>query len=100
LTGPRALTYAEAIAEIARATGRDLRYVPIPLGAFVASATADGVPADIVELLAYLFDEVLVESNAGVADGIRQALGREPRSFADYAADAAATGLWNARLAA
>jgi hypothetical protein len=42
----------------------------------------------------------LVESNAGVADGVRQALGREPRAFADYARDAAATGIWDARAAA
>jgi uncharacterized protein YbjT (DUF2867 family) len=100
LTGPHALTHAEAIAEIARATGRDLRYVPISLDAFVAGATADSVPADIVSLLAYLYDEVLVEGNAGVADGVRRALGREPRAFADYARDTAATGVWNARIAA
>jgi len=100
LTGPEALTHGEAIAEIARASGRALRYQPISLDSFVAGATADGVPADIVALLAYLYDEVLVESNAGVADGVRQALGREPRRFADYARDTAATGVWNARLAA
>ena len=100
LTGPRALTHAEAIAEIARATGRDVRYVPLSLDAFVAGAAADGVPPDVVELMAYLFHDVLVESNAGVADGVRQALGREPRAFADYAAETAATGVWDARLAA
>jgi uncharacterized protein YbjT (DUF2867 family) len=100
LTGPHALTHAEAVAEIARATGRDLRYVPISLDEFVAGATADSVPADIVSLLAYLYDEVLVEGNASVADGVRRALGREPRAFADYARDTAATGVWNARIAA
>ncbi|HEX2104871.1 MAG TPA: NAD(P)H-binding protein [Solirubrobacteraceae bacterium] len=100
LTGPSALTHAEAIAEIARATGRDVRYVPISLDAFVAGATADGVPAEVVSLLAYLYEEVLVERNAGVADGVGQALGREPRAFADYARDTAATGVWSARAAA
>ncbi|MFE4977839.1 NmrA family transcriptional regulator, partial [Kitasatospora sp. NPDC056651] len=29
-------------------------------------------------------------------DGVRRALGREPRDFADYARAAAATGVWNA----
>jgi len=100
LTGPRALTHGEAIAEIARASGRDVRYQPISLDAFVAGATADGVPAEIVSLLAYLYDEVLVESNAGVADGVRQVLGREPRAFADCARATAATGVWNVRAAA
>jgi uncharacterized protein YbjT (DUF2867 family) len=100
LTGPEALTHGQAIAEIARASGRDVRYVPISLEAFVAGATADGVPAEIVALLAYLYDQVLVETNAGVADGVQQALGREPRAFADYARATAATGVWTARAAA
>ena len=44
LSGPRALTYAEVAGEIARAAGRDVRYVPITLDEFVAGATAAGVP--------------------------------------------------------
>jgi uncharacterized protein YbjT (DUF2867 family) len=100
LTGPRALTFAEAVGEIARAADRDVRYVPITLDEFVAGASADGVPADIVELLRYLFSEVLVEDNAGVADGVREALGRAPRDFAEYARDTAASGVWAKPLAA
>ena len=100
LTGPRALTFAEAVAEIGRAAGRELRYVPIPMDAFVSNAVAGGVPPDIVSLLSYLFTEVLVDANADVADGVRQALGREPRDLAQYARDAAATGIWQGSLAA
>ena len=100
LTGPRALTFAEAVAEIGRAAGRELRYVPIPVDAFVSNAVAGGVPPDIVSLLSYLFTEVLVDANADVADGVRQALGREPRDLAQYARDAAATGIWQGSLAA
>jgi hypothetical protein len=77
-----------------------VRYVPITLDEFVAGASADGVPADIVELLRYLFSEVLVEDNAGVADGVREALGRAPRDFAEYARDTAASGVWAKPLAA
>jgi uncharacterized protein YbjT (DUF2867 family) len=95
LTGPRLLTFAEAVDEIGRAVGRDLRYVPIPMDVFVAGATAEGVPVDLVDLLGYLFTEVLDGRNAHLADGVRRALGREPRDFADYARDAAATGVWS-----
>ena len=31
LTGPRLLTFAEAIGEIAKAAGRDIRYAQVPL---------------------------------------------------------------------
>ncbi|MEV7190060.1 NmrA family transcriptional regulator, partial [Kitasatospora sp. NPDC093102] len=31
-----------------------------------------------------------------LGDGVQRALGREPRDFADYAREAAASGVWNA----
>ena len=94
LTGPRALTHAEVAGEIGRATGRPVRYVPITLEAFTSALAAEGLPRDVVALLGYLFSEVLVESNAGVSDGVRRALGREPRDFASFARDAARDGAW------
>jgi uncharacterized protein YbjT (DUF2867 family) len=94
LSGPRALTFAEVAGEIARATGRDVRYVPVTLDEFVAGATAAGVTEDVVALLRYLFAEVLVEANSGLTHGVREALGRAPRDFAEYARDAAASGVW------
>jgi hypothetical protein len=48
-----------------------------------------------VELLTYLFNEVVDGRNANTTDGVRRALGREPRDFANYARDAAATGVWD-----
>ena len=98
MTGPRALTMEETVAEIGRAAGREVRYVPLTPDEYAAGAAEQGVPPDIVELLRYLFAEVLVEANAGVADGVQRALGRPPRDFADYARDVAATGLWNERV--
>jgi uncharacterized protein YbjT (DUF2867 family) len=95
LTGPRLLTFAEAVAEIARATGRDVRYVPVSIDEYTSAAIAQGAPPEIVELLAYLFGEVLDGRNAHVTDGVFRALGREPKDFADYARDAAASGAWD-----
>jgi len=46
-----------------------------------------------------LFSEVLDGRNARVADGVRRALGREPRDFAVYARDAGASGGWDAPAA-
>ena len=95
LTGPRLLTFAEAVDEIARATGREISYVPISIEDFAAAAAAEGVPAEIVELLSYVFSEVLDGRNAHLADGVQRALGREPRDFSDYARDTAASGAWD-----
>ena len=95
LTGPRLLTFAEAIGEIAGATGREIGYVPISIDEYAAALAEHDVPPDFVWLVTYLFSEVLDGRNEGLTDGVQRALGRAPRDFADYARDAAAAGAWN-----
>jgi uncharacterized protein YbjT (DUF2867 family) len=97
LTGPRLLTFADAAGEISRATGREIEYVPVSTEEYVDGAKADGLPAEIVDVLANLFTRVLDGRNASLADGVQRALGRPPRDFADFAADVARTGAWNAQ---
>jgi uncharacterized protein YbjT (DUF2867 family) len=99
LTGPRLLTFAEAVDEISAAVGREIRYVPVPIEEFPAAAAEQGVPGELIELLTYLFGEVLDGRNAHLADGVQRALGRQAKDFADYARDAAAMGVWNPRTA-
>ena len=95
LTGPRALTFAEATATIAEATGREIAYTRIPPEDFAAGLAADGVPPDIIDFLVDLFGTVLDGRNAAVGDGVERVLGRPARDFADYARVTAATGVWN-----
>jgi uncharacterized protein YbjT (DUF2867 family) len=93
-TGPRLLTFAEVAAELSAAAGYEVAYVPVSVGDFVAGMVAQGVPADLADELGALFGAVLDGRNASTTDGVREALGRPPRDFADYAAAAAATGVW------
>ncbi len=95
LTGPRLLSFADAVAAISAATGRTVGYTRIPVEDFAAAMAAEGVPDDEVELLKYLFTSVLDGRNAQVCDGVQRVLGRPARDFADYARDTAATGIWN-----
>src|SRR5918993_2986609 len=95
LTGPRLLTFAEALGEIAKASGRKIRYVPISVEEYSSMLAEQEVPAEYGWLLTYLFTEVLDGRNAYLTDGVQRALGREPRDFADYAREAAATGIWD-----
>ena len=73
--------------------------MPVPLDAFAPALIAQDVPGDVVDLLTYLFGEVLDGRNAHLADGVQRALGRQPRDFRDYARDAAGTGIWHPVLA-
>jgi uncharacterized protein YbjT (DUF2867 family) len=101
LTGPRLLTFAEAVAEIARATGREIRYVPVSIEEFAGAAAEQNVPEEVIEMLTYLFGEILDGRNAHLTDGVERALRRPPKDFGAYARDAAATGVWSpARRAA
>jgi uncharacterized protein YbjT (DUF2867 family) len=94
LTGPRALTFDEAAAEIAAATGRPLRFTRLDPDDFRAGMREAGVPDDEADLVSWLFDEVLDGRNTRPQDGVQRALGRGPRDFGEYARTAAANGAW------
>jgi uncharacterized protein YbjT (DUF2867 family) len=40
-------------------------------------------------------DDVADVAVAALTEGVQRAVGREPRDFADYAREAAATGIWD-----
>lgn len=94
MSGPRLLTFSDAVGEVARASNRDVRFTTVSLEEFVATLAAQGVPADLRDLTRYLFTDVLDGRNAHLTDGVQRALHREPRDFTDYARDAAAAGAW------
>jgi uncharacterized protein YbjT (DUF2867 family) len=95
LTGPRLLTIEEAIGEISKATGREIRFIPVSLEEYEAVLAEADVPPEFLSLLTYLFGTVLDGRNTSTTDGVRRALGREPKDFTDYARHAAATGVWS-----
>lgn len=94
VTGPRLLTFEAAIAEIARATGREIKYEQVPVKAYADLLLEYGLPKDLIWLVTYLFTEVLDGRNESVGDGVQQALGRKATDFSEYVRKAAATGVW------
>ncbi len=97
ITGPKALTFAEAISEIARATERDITFIPVSVDDYRAELIQQGVPDDYIELVLYLFTTVLDGRNTPLADGVQRALGRPPREFSDYVRQTTATGIWGGK---
>ena len=85
VTGPRLLTFADAAAEISRATGRPVRYRPITFAEFGEVLADAGLPDDAVRGTIEVFTAILNGRNSRVSDGVRQALGRPASDFADYA---------------
>ncbi len=93
VTGPSLMTFAEAVHEIANATGRELVYQPVTLEQFHTTLTHEA-GIETAELLTDLCREVLDGRNESLGDGVQKALGRPPRDFANFARNAAATGVW------
>lgn len=94
LTGPRLLTFAQAVNEIAGASGRSISVEQVTPEQYSEALARHAVPEDVAALVMYLFTTVLDGRNAYVTDGVQRALGREPRDFADYMRDTVATGVW------
>ena len=96
LTGPRSLTFREVIQEISEATGRDIIFTPIALPAYTQAMKQQGVPADFIWLIEYLFSEVLGNpNNSEITNDIEKVLGRKPKDFSEYIKETKATGVWN-----
>jgi uncharacterized protein YbjT (DUF2867 family) len=96
LTGPRLLTFQDAVQEIATATGSPIHYEKISMDEYAGMLVEYEVPKDIIWLITYLFTEVLDGRNASLTDGVQRALGRKPTDFSAYVQKAIASGVWQA----
>lgn len=94
VTGPRLMTFAEMADVLTKATGRPIQHIPITFEDFHANVAASGddFVADVFTAIAR---ETLDGRNAHTADGVKRALGREPRDFTAFATIAASGGAWN-----
>ncbi|WP_101787505.1 NAD(P)H-binding protein [Nonomuraea indica] len=95
LSGPRGLTFAEAVETIARAAGRAVRYEELTPEAYRAELLAAGYPEVAADALNVLFALHRAGHTAEPVDGVRRVLGRDPLAFETYAARAAEAGAWS-----
>ncbi len=95
LSGPAALTHDQIADELSKASGRQIRYAPITTDEFRAALGDMGTPAEYIDLLVYLFDVTRSGVNEAPTGDVERVLGRPPKSFAEFAAKAAAEGAFN-----
>lgn len=95
LTGPDALTFAEAADMISRASGRPITYKQISPTEYTALLVDQGVGEQDAEHVAEMF--VLMDGGplATTTDGVASVLGRPARTFEDYVLRTAAAGVWS-----
>ena len=94
LTGPRGITFDEAVELISRASGLPITYKQISASEYAAALVGEGWSEDDAHHVTEMF--LLMERGLFVAptDGIASVLGRAPRTFEDYVVRAAAAGAW------
>lgn len=91
LSGPRLLGFADVAHEISLATGREVVYTPVTAAEYEVMLAGEGLPREFVDLFTLILDG----RNASLTDGVRRALGREPKDFTHFAQEAAASGIWS-----
>ncbi|WP_432147299.1 NAD(P)H-binding protein [Streptomyces sp. bgisy029] len=94
LSGPRALTFAEATRTIAEAAGRPIRYEELTPAAYRAELLAEGWPEAAADALNAMFALHRAGHTAEVTDGVQQVLGRAPADLEPWARSVAARGVW------
>ncbi|MEV5321474.1 NAD(P)H-binding protein [Streptomyces sp. NPDC052687] len=95
LSGPRGLTFEEAVAAIAEAAGRPIRYTEVTPEEYRADLLASGASGEAADELNAMFAAMRAGHFAEPGTGVREVLGRAPVDFATYAARAAAAGAWD-----
>jgi len=85
LTGPEALTFAAMAHQLSRAVGRTITCVDVPPAAMRAALADLGFPAWQADGLLEEFAMYRRGEAAGVEPGVRDALGRPPGSFGEFA---------------
>jgi uncharacterized protein YbjT (DUF2867 family) len=85
LTGPEALTVAEAAAIISEATGQAITHLDLDRDDWIAGAIANGVPAVYEAVLRPLTETVESGNGSRPNDVVEQITGRRPGTFRDFA---------------
>jgi uncharacterized protein YbjT (DUF2867 family) len=94
VTGPRLMSFAEMAEVLSEAMHRPIRHIPISFEEFHANVAAAG-GSFVADVFTAIARETLDGRNAHTTDGVMQALGRAPRDFTEFAADAARAGVWS-----
>jgi len=89
VTGPQALSFADAAAIISEAAGRDISHRAIPSEAFRDILTRIGASPDYAEIPVRDQSAIRAGQGAQVADTVEKVTGRPAKDFRSYAVEAA-----------
>ncbi|MFF3641625.1 NAD(P)H-binding protein [Streptomyces sp. NPDC002564] len=86
VTGPQALSYADAAALLSGATGRPVRHRAVSRTVLRDRLTATGMPVEYAEMLAGMDEAIAAGAEDRTSPAVERVTGRAPRSFAEFVA--------------
>lgn len=81
LTGPRLLTFPQAVEDISIATGRSIHFQSLTLEENLKMLQHYQLPQEEIWLINYLFTEILDGRNSSTTNDIEKVLGRKAKDF-------------------
>lgn len=87
VTGPELLSFEQLAALFSQQLGETVTFESIPLATFRQQLNDVGVPPEVIDMLTYLFTEVLDGRNEYCEEGVTQALNRPAKPFSQFIQD-------------
>jgi uncharacterized protein YbjT (DUF2867 family) len=91
LTGPEALTYDELANDLSKVLGRPISHISLPPSDLKQGMLAEGMPEEIADRMCDLERYFREDKASRITNDIKQATGRDPRRFSQYARDCASS---------
>jgi len=95
LSGPEALTYDELSNELSKVLGRSISHINLSPSDLKNGMLAEGMPEEIADRMLDLERYYREDQASRITNDIKQVTGRDPRQFAEYVRETAATGVWD-----
>ena len=87
LTGPEALSYADAATILSQQTGRTIRHRSVPAREAARRIAAHGIPAEFAQVLAAMDVAISAGAEDRVTDTVERVTGRPARTFTVFASE-------------
>ena len=84
LTGPQAITFAEAVGQIGRAAGHMVQHVDPPVADYLAAAAAKGTTPAMLGYLGRIYDHIQRGQTAVISPHVAGVTGHPPRTFSAF----------------
>ncbi|TQV72911.1 NmrA family transcriptional regulator [Aliikangiella marina] len=94
VTGPELLSFDDVARQFTLQLGKPVKTTFLPINEYLATLRQAGVSEQEIELIAFLYTDLLDGRNANITHDVKRTLGREARTFSEYIQATQISGIW------